>query len=179
MSYHPAGGVGTDPGFMPPPGPSIPAPPQGPGAAPPFAVPPTERDKRRMWRSIGIGIAVLLLCCTGAAGGIGVIIYSGVDEAKRQAKATVNAFLGAVHDGDARGARQYVCEDPAQGVNAPTLVSRAADTDFSTYTFGDPDANSSGIDVPVTLTTPRGDVGQLYLVGSEQASNCILDILTR
>jgi hypothetical protein len=36
---------------------------------------------------------------------------------------------------------------------------------------------TSTIDVPATLSTPGGQVRQLYLVGSEGASTCIVDIL--
>jgi hypothetical protein len=176
MSFHPAGGVGLDPGFVPPPGQGVPAPPQGPGAAPPFAAPPTERDKRRMWISLGIGAVVLLLCCAGAAGGIGVIIFGGIEDSKRQAAATVEAYLDAVQDGNTRGARVHICSDLGPGVSASDLVSRTSSTDFTGYTLGEPELAST-IDVPATLQTPSGEVRQLYLVGSEGTSSCIVDIL--
>ena len=178
MSFHPAGGVGLDPGFVPPPGQGVPAPPQGPGAAPPFAAPPTERDKRRMWMSIGIGITVLLLCCAGAAGGIGVIIFSGLEDSKRQATATVEAYLDAVQDGNTRGARAQICSDLGAGVSPSELVSRASSTEFTSYSLGEAKFTST-IDVPATLSTPSGEVRQWYLVGSEGTSTCILDILAR
>ena len=37
----------------------VPAPPPGPGVAPPFAVPPRDRDSKRLW--IGLGIAAIFL----------------------------------------------------------------------------------------------------------------------
>lgn len=171
MTYHPAGGVGIDPGV-----PVVPPPPPGPGTAPPFAAPPTERDKRRMWISIGIGAVVLVLCCVGGAGGIGVIIFGGVEESKRQAEATVETYLDAVQDGNTRLARAQVCDNPGAGVTASELVSRTSSTEFTSYTLGDTKIAST-IDVPATLSTPRGPLQQLYLVGNEGTSTCIVDIL--
>lgn len=176
MSFHPAGGVGLDPGFGLPPGQGVPPPPQGPGAAPPFAAPPTERDKRRMWISLGIGALVLVLCCAGGVGGIGVILIGGVEQSKRQASATVEAYLDAVQDGNTRGARTQICSDLGPGVSASELVSRTSSTDFTSYSLGEPKLTST-IDVPATLSTPSGQVRQLYLVGSEGTSTCIVDIL--
>ena len=176
MSFPPAGGVGLDPGLVPPPGPGVPAPPQGPGAAPPFATPPTERDKRRMWISLGIGAAVLLLCCAGAVGGIGVVVKAGIEDSKRQATATVKAFLDAIQDGNTRGARLEVCSDLGPGVSISELVSRTSSTDFTSYSLGDAEITST-IDVPAALSTPRGQVRQLYLVGSQGTTTCIVDIL--
>ena len=65
MTFHPAGGVGIDPG--------VPAPPPGPGAAPPFAAPPTDKNKRGLWIGLGVGGLVLLLCCVGGIFGVGVL----------------------------------------------------------------------------------------------------------
>lgn len=178
MTYHPGGGVGIDPGFAPPPGPGIPAPPQGPGAAPPFASPPTERDKRRMWISLGIGAVVLVLCCAGGIGGVGVVIIGGVEQSKRQATATVEAFLDAVQDGNVRDARNQICSGLGPGTSVGELVSRASDTEFTSYTLGEAELSST-IDVPATLSAPGGDVEQLYLVGSEGTTSCIVDILAR
>jgi hypothetical protein len=176
MSFHPTGGVGLDPGLVPPPGQGVPAPPRGPGAAPPFATPPTERDKKRLWISLGIGAAVLLLCCAGAVGGIGVVVKAGIEDSKRQATARVEAFLDAIQDGNTRGARLHVCTDLGPGVSISELVSRTSSTDFTGYELGDPELTST-IDVPATLSTPRGEVRQLYLVGSQGTTTCIVDIL--
>lgn len=176
MSFHPAGGVGLDPGHVPPPGQGVPAPPQGPGAAPPFAAPPTERDKRRMWISLGIGAVVLLLCCAGAAGGVGVVVFGGIEQSKRQASATVKAFLDAIQDGNTRGARLEICSNLGPGVSVSELVSRTSSVDFTSYSLGEADITST-IDVPATLSTARGEVRQLYLVGSQGTATCIVDIL--
>ena len=65
MSHHPAGGVGLDP--------NVPAPPPGPGAAPPFAAPPTDRNKRGLWIGLIAGGLALVLCCVGGVFGIAVL----------------------------------------------------------------------------------------------------------
>lgn len=180
MSFHPAGGATVDPGgpggFVPPSGPSVPPPRPGPGAAPPFAAPPTERDRKRTWIGLGIGAVVLALCCAGGIGGLGVVVIGGIDQSKRQATATVKAYLDAIGDENGRGARTFICDSLPRGVSESELVSRASDTDFTSYTLGEAELTST-IDVPATLSTPSGQVKQLYLVGNEGASTCIVDIL--
>lgn len=178
MSFHPGGGVGVDPGYMPPPGPGIPPPPQGPGAAPPFAAPPTERDKRRLWISLGIGAVILLLCCAGVGGGVGIVVVNGLEQARRQATATVDAFLQAVQDGDRQGAALEICDDLEAGTTVGELIGRADAIRFSDYTLGEAEIANT-IDVPVTLRTANGEIEQLYQVGSEGARSCIFDILAQ
>jgi hypothetical protein len=119
---------------------------------------------------------VLALCCAGGVVGIGVVVLSGVDQSKRQAKATVRAYLDAIRDEDGRGARGFICDSLPRGVSASELVSRATDTNFSSYTLGEAELTST-VDVPAVLSTPGGQVRQLYLVGNEGASSCIVDIL--
>ncbi|GAA1027893.1 hypothetical protein GCM10009557_10960 [Virgisporangium ochraceum] len=170
MSYNPAGGVGVDPG------PSVPPPPPGPGAAPPFASPPTERDKRRTWVAIGVAAAVLVLCCVGGVGGIGVVIWGGVEQSKDQAAAVVGEFLDRIDQSESAEARRLVCEDLPPRVSANELVNRTASIEFRSYEVGEPTITNT-IDVPVTLTTGSSTLRQLYLVGAEGTSACILDIL--
>jgi hypothetical protein len=62
-----------------------------------------------------------------------------------------------------------------RGVSAPELISRASDTDFTSYRLGEAELTST-IDVPAVLSTPAGEVRQLYLVGNEGAATCIVDI---
>jgi hypothetical protein len=166
----------VDPGG---PGPSVPPPPPGPGAVPPFTAPPTERDKKRMWIGAGIGAVVLALCCAGGVGGIGVVVISGIEQSKRQAEATVDAYLESLQNNDVSGARIQICENLDPGVSESELVSRADDTDFTSYAVGEAEITNTTIDVPAVLSTPGGQVRQLYLVGTEGASTCIVDILAR
>jgi hypothetical protein len=170
MSYNPAGGVGVDPG------PSVPPPPPGPGAAPPFAAPPTERDKRRTWIAIGVTAVVLVLCCVGGAGGIGVVIWGGVEQSKDQAAAVVEEFLERIEQGEPAAARQLVCDDLPPRVTSNELVNRTSSIDFRSFQVGEPQVRNT-IDVPVTLETATAQLRQLYLVGAEGTSACILDIL--
>lgn len=176
MTYNPAGGVGVDPGGPVPPGPSVPPPPPGPGAAPPFAAPPTERDKRRTWIAIGVAAVVLVLCCVGGAGGVGVVIWGGVEQSKDQAAAVVEEFLERIDRSESALARQLVCEGLPPRVTANELVNRTASIEFSSYEVGEPRLTNT-IDVPVTLSTGSSTLRQLYLVGAEGTSACILDIL--
>ena len=170
MTFNPAGGVGLDPG------PSVPPPPPGPGAAPPFAAPPTERDKRRTWIGIGVAAMALVLCCVGGAGGIGVVIWGGIEQSKDQAAAVVGQFLERIDAGESALARRLICDELPPRVSANELVNRTRSIDFDSFQVGEPQLTNT-IDVPVTLTTGSATLRQLYLVGAEGTSACILDIL--
>src|SRR5437016_152585 len=45
--------------------PDVPSPPRGPGVAPPFAAPPTDRSRKSLWIGLGVGALLLVLCCVG------------------------------------------------------------------------------------------------------------------
>jgi hypothetical protein len=176
MTYNPAGGVGVDPGGPVPSGPSVPPPPPGPGAAPPFAAPPTERDKRRTWIGIGVAAVMLVLCCVGGAGGVGVVIWGGIEQSKDQAAAVVEEFLERIDQSEPTLARQLICDELPPRVTANELVDRTESIGFRSFQIGEPQLTNT-IDVPVTLTTGSSTLRQLYLVGAEGTSTCILDIL--
>jgi hypothetical protein len=131
-----------------------------------------------MWISLGIGAVVLLLCCAGVGGGVGVVFVNGLEQAKRQATATVDAFLQAVQDGIRSDAAAEICDELDPGTTVGELIGRADAIRFSGYTVGEAEISGT-VDVPVTLRTANGDIDQLYLVGSEGARSCIVDILAQ
>ncbi|MBO0869709.1 MAG: hypothetical protein J2P15_14200, partial [Micromonosporaceae bacterium] len=67
------------------------SPPPGPGVLVPFSAPPTERDRKRLWITLGISGFLLLLCCVGGVVGFGGLIV----ESNR---ATEAASVTVVHD---------------------------------------------------------------------------------
>lgn len=167
MSFHPAGGVGIDPG--------VPAPPPGPGTAPPFVAPPTDKNKRGLWIGLGIGGLVLLLCCVGGIFGIGVLYVSGIEEVKRQATAAVTQYLDAVRDGNYAGARTLYCPSYANQVSTAKLASQARSEGVTSYRLDEPTI-ATYIDVRAHLQTGAGEVSRLFQMNTADADLCIINI---
>src|SRR5689334_21469307 len=89
----------------------VPAPPPGPGVASPFAAPPRDRDNKRLWISLGVGGAVLLLCCVGGILGIGILASGSEDIVKSQATAVVTTYLEGLEKQNYRVAYDQLCND--------------------------------------------------------------------
>jgi hypothetical protein len=71
----------------------IPPPPPGPGVQTPFATPPTERDRKRLWIGLGIGGALLVLCCGGGLFGLGAFAINRADSLRSTAESVVTQYL--------------------------------------------------------------------------------------
>jgi len=75
---------------------TAPLPPPGPGVVPPFAAPPTDRNRAALWIGLGVGALVLVLCCVGGVVGVGLLINSGVNQIRSDARAVVTTYLTAL-----------------------------------------------------------------------------------
>jgi len=89
--------------------PEVPAPPRGPGVAPPFAAPPTDRNRKALWIGLGIGGLALVLCCVGGLFGFGLIVVSGADRVKTQAHQVVDDYLVDLQRQDYDKAYDLLC----------------------------------------------------------------------
>ncbi len=89
--------------------PPVPAPPQGPGVRVPFAAPPAERDRKRLWISLGVGGAALVLCCGGGVAALGGLVIATDRAVPAEAKAVVGDFLDGLAHRDYRRAYGQVC----------------------------------------------------------------------
>jgi hypothetical protein len=89
--------------------PPVPAPPQGPGVRVPFASPPSERDRKRLWISLGVGGAVLILCCGGGVAALGGLVIATDRAVPAEAKAVVGDFLNGLSHRDYKAAYNQVC----------------------------------------------------------------------
>jgi hypothetical protein len=155
MSFHPAGGTGTEVG--------VPPPPPGPGVAPPFAAPPADRSRRALWIGLGVGGALLLLCCVGGLFGIGVLVVSTTEEAKRQASKVVTVYLDALRAGDYRTAHAQYCDSLADDVSREELAAQARREPFSDYSLDEP-RFIEYIEVTARLLTSGGERRRTFLV---------------
>jgi len=104
-----------------------PPPPRGPGVAPPFAAPPTDRDNKSLWIGLSVGALLLVLCCAGGIGGI-VLLNANGGLAQAQASQLVAAYLDAVMEEDYGGAYDLLCEEQTRAMSRAEfrrLVSRS------------------------------------------------------
>jgi hypothetical protein len=153
MSGHPVGGFTVEPG--------APAPPPGPGVAPPFAAPPTDRNKRTLWIGLGVGGLVALLCCVGGVIGLGVIVASANDQAERNATATVVKYLDAMKARQIDTAYAQLCPQLARRLGRTGLRNLAQERAISGYRLDDPLVGSS-VDITAHIDTAAGAIDETY-----------------
>jgi hypothetical protein len=140
----------------------VPAPPPGPGVAPPFAVPPRDRDSKRLWIGLGIGGLLLVLCCAGGIAGIGVLAAGGDSIAKSQASSVVRTFLEAIQEENYSDAYAELCDQLTERVTLDDFERAYGADKLESYVVGAVDATNT-ITVDATLTwQDRGSVEAQY-----------------
>jgi hypothetical protein len=154
MSGHPIGGFGVEPGVPAPP-------PPGPGVAPPFAAPPTDRNKRTLWIGLGVGGLIALLCCVGGVIGMGVIVASANDQSERNATNTVVKYLDAMKAQQIDVAYAQLCPQLARRMSRSSLRNLAQQRNISGYSLDDPLVGSS-VDITAHIDTAAGDIEETY-----------------
>src|SRR2546430_9878962 len=87
----------------------VPAPPPGPGVRAPFAAPPTERDRKRMWIGLGLGALLLVLCCGGGIAGFAGLVVAEDRAVPTEAVKIVDRYLRSLRDEDYREAYDQLC----------------------------------------------------------------------
>jgi hypothetical protein len=134
------------------------APPTGPGVVPPFAAPPTDGIRRRMWIGLSAGAAALVLCCVGGVGGF--IALGATAERARTNAATkvVTDFLTAWEHSDFPGAYQLLCEDTRDQVSLADFTSELSTRQLSSFSLDDPDLSTSVAIVPAQLRFSGGGI---------------------
>jgi hypothetical protein len=113
----------------------VPAPPQGPGVAPPFAAPPRDKDRKSLWIGLGVGGLVLVLCCVGGIFGFGSIMNTGNQLVANQAKSVVGAYLEALQEGDTDRAYAQLCDTLANRYGHDGFERQIATPRVTTYTI--------------------------------------------
>jgi hypothetical protein len=103
------------------------APPQGPGVQPPFAAPPIDGDRTRVWVGLGVGAAALLLCCLGGVAGVGGLLYTGIRALNEQARVAVGGYLDAVEAENFVEAYSRLCDDAKRQESVQQFSARLAD----------------------------------------------------
>jgi len=128
-----------------------PAPP-GPGVRAPFAAPPSERDRRRMWVGIGIGAVLLVLCCGGGIVGFGALVVARTRALPAEAVAVVDQYLAGLRDGDFKQAYDQLCGQARDQETLDRFTARQRGLPhIDSYTIGQPDASGAEVIVPADV----------------------------
>jgi hypothetical protein len=112
----------------------LPAPPPGPGVQPPFPAPPTDRDNKTLWIGLGVGGALLLLCCVGGILGFGLLVAGGNRIVEAEAKAAVQDYLEAQRRSDFPAAYDHLCRDITDNLSLEQFEERYGDSRVLEFT---------------------------------------------
>jgi hypothetical protein len=145
----------------------IPGPPAGPGVRTPFAAPPTERDRKRLWIGLGVGLAVLVLCCGGGVFGFGALVVAQNRAIPREAATVVDEYLHLLSAADYDGAYNLLC----RGYLAPESEFRYRQQragDVQRYEIGTPRVGTSQVVVPARVWRASGLYDHNYVLVEDQ-----------
>jgi hypothetical protein len=135
---------------------AVPGAPAGPGVRAPFAAPPTERDRRRLWTGIGIGALLFVLCCGGGIIGFGTLVVAQTRALPNEAVAVVTRYLEGLRDEDYAQSYDLLCGSTQERENLAHFTARQrAQPRLSSFTVGQ--SAVLGNEVVVTADLTRGD----------------------
>ncbi|MCX5067011.1 hypothetical protein OOJ91_14265 [Micromonospora lupini] len=131
---------------------TAPAPPPGPGVAPPFAAPPTEGRRKRLWIGLGVGALAVLLCCGGGGTAVVGLAVSGVQAVREQGRTVTDDYYQALVERNYGRAYDQLCDDAQRRESRPEFERRAAaEPQVTAFRVGEVDTNNLTVPVDVTL----------------------------
>lgn len=161
------------PGVPPVPGtpadPGVPAPPAGPGVAPPFAAPPTEGGRSRLWLGLGVGALAVLLCCGGGGAAVVGLAVSNVQAVEEQGRAVTDDYYQALVSKDWSKAYDQLCDDARRRESRQEFEQRVAtEPQVSSYRVGEVDTQTLTVPVNVTLAGGKRESQTVTLAPDQQ-----------
>ncbi|MGC4895269.1 hypothetical protein [Micromonospora sp. DT31] len=153
----------------PPVGPGTPTPPPGPGVAPPFAAPPTEGRRSRLWLGLGAGALAVLICCGGGGAAVVGLAVSNVQALGEQGRAVTNDYYQALVARQWSKAYAKLCDDARRRESRPQFERRVAtEPPISGYRVGEVDTTALTVPVDVTLAGGRQEAQTVTLAPDRQ-----------
>ncbi|MEV4545459.1 hypothetical protein [Micromonospora echinaurantiaca] len=148
----------------PPAEPGTPTPPQGPGVAPPFAAPPTEGRRTRLWLGLGAGALAVLICCGGGGAAVVGLAVSGVQAIEEQGRTVSGDYYQALVERKFGAAYDQLCDDAQRRESRREFERRvAAEPQVAAYRVGEVDTTDLTVPVDVTFSGGRQERQQVIL----------------
>lgn len=146
-----------------------PPPPPGPGVRAPFAAPPSERDRRRMWIGIGIGAVLLVLCCGGGIVGFGALVVARARALPAEAVTVVERYLKGLHDGDFEQAYDQLCGQLRDRETLDRFTARQRGLPHvDSYTIGSASVTSNEVIVPAVVEAGGERQSRTFVLVADQ-----------
>ncbi|WP_405103507.1 hypothetical protein [Micromonospora sp. NBC_01412] len=136
----------------------MPAPPAGPGVAPPFVAPPTEGRRARLWLGLGAGALAVLLCCGGGGAAVVGLAVSNVQAVREQGRAVTDDYYQGLVERKYGRSYDTLCDDAQRRESRAEFERRvAAEPQIDSYRVGEVDPTT--LTVPVSVTFSGGNRG--------------------
>lgn len=103
------------------------APPAGPGVQPPFAAPPTQRPRTRLWIGIAVSLVLTLLACGGGIVTLVTTTSAAPKQIEGKAKELVGEFLTDLRADRFDDAHKLLCTNLSKDVSIEDLRSEYDD----------------------------------------------------
>ncbi|RKN42824.1 hypothetical protein D7223_21895 [Micromonospora endolithica] len=130
----------------------VPAPPVGPGVAPPFAAPPTEGRNTRLWLGLGAGALAALICCGGGGAAVVGLAVTGVQAVEEQGRAASADYYEALVQRRYGAAYDQLCESAQRRESRRDFERRVGDEpQVAQFTVGQVDTTTLTVPVDVTF----------------------------
>ncbi|KWV32243.1 MULTISPECIES: Rv0361 family membrane protein [Micromonospora] len=147
----------------------MPAPPPGPGVAPPFAAPPTEGGRKRLWLGLGVGALALVICCGGGGAAAVGLVVSNVQAIEEQGQAVTDDYYRALVDKQYGRAYEKLCDDARRRESRGEFTRRVAEEPaVASYRVGDVDPQTLTVPVDVTFSGGGRGTQQVTLAADQQ-----------
>jgi hypothetical protein len=149
----------------------VPDPPPGPGVRVPFASPPTDRDRKRLWISLGVGGAALVLCCGGGLVGLGALVVASERAVPAEARTVVQNFLDGLASRNFKKAYAQVCTSRQRQQTLAEFTAEELDHPrIESFMLEQPILLGSRITVTAEVQEVSGGAAETYtLISDRQA----------
>ena len=125
--------------------------------------PPTDRDAKTVWIRVGVSAFLLLLCCVGGVGGLGVVLAGTSKQLEAQARTVVDHYLGDLRDDDYSAAYGLLCKSTTDSLSEEAFTVRERQRQVADYTVDSVQSDSELV-VTATVTSAQGANERKYLV---------------
>ncbi|MGC5032614.1 hypothetical protein [Micromonospora sp. DT229] len=137
--------------------------------APPFAAPPTEGGRSRLWLGLGAGALALVLCCGGGGAATVGLLISGVQAVEEQGRTVSGDYYRALADGEYGQAYDQLCDEIKRRESRQEFERRAAaEPQIVSYQVGKVDTTTLTVPVDVTFAGGGQERQQVILAQDQQ-----------